>query len=387
MSAPLEQLQTRLTRYQGFLQQDPSNASLAQEVAELQLRLGQLAEARQILETALASHPGHGALLGALASVAIASNQPDEAIGILQGLQKAGQDHPVVHYNLAYALMLARRFDEAREVLLPIVADPQAPEAPVLLARCLHHLGELDDAIARLTDFVAQHPGHAEALGQLSLLQLDASNGPAALAAAEQSLAANPEDLGALVTMGSLALETQDQSTATGFFEHALANNPRSGRAWSGLGLATMLELDLPKAIEQLRHAVEHMPSHIGTWHALAWCQILAQDLDGALHSFEQSLEIDRSFGETHGGLAVIAVMQNRLAEADQSIKRALRLDPNSFAGRFAQSLVANKSDPERSQQMLQNILSSSIVPGGEPLSEILKRNITRRGPIAPRKH
>ena len=35
--------------------------------------------------------------------------------------------------------------------------------APVLYARLLHHLGELDEAIERLTAFVEKHPEHGEA--------------------------------------------------------------------------------------------------------------------------------------------------------------------------------------------------------------------------------
>lgn len=379
MNAPTEDLQARLERFSAFLAQDPGNANLAKEVADLRLRLGQFAEARELLQQALQQNPGHPALLGTLASVAMATNQPDEAIRILQELLQAGHDHPVTRYNLAYALALARRPAEAREILLPVVDDPQIPEAPVLLARCLHHIGELDEAIQRLNDFVAKHPGHAEALGMLSLLNLDALQVEAARTAAEQALKTNPNDLGGLVTMGSLALETQDDQTAGGYFERAVERHPQSGRAWSGMGLTTMLKLDLPKAIEQLKQAVHYLPNHIGTWHALAWCQLMANDIDGAKHSFEQSMEIDRSFGETHGGLAVVAVLQNRPADADQAIKRAMRLNPESFAGRFAQSLLLNKSDPAKAQELLKSIFAARVGVDGQTLQDILRRNIGQR--------
>ena len=389
MNAQAEDIPARLQRYSAFLAQDPGNAGLANEVASLRLRLGEFAEARALLQDALTRNPGHPALLGTLASVAMAANQPDEAIGILQGLLAAGHDHPVARYNLAYALALARRFAEAHATLLPVVDDPQIPEAPVLLARCLHHLGELDEAIRRLNAFTAKHPDHAEALGMLSLLNLDALQVEAARKAAEQALKTNPNDLGGLVTMGSLALETQDDQTAGSFFERAVERHPHSGRAWSGMGLTTMLKLDLPKAIGQLEQAVRYMPNHIGTWHALAWCQLMANDLEGAKRSFEQSMEIDRSFGETHGGLAVVAVMQNRPADAEQAIKRAMRLNPESFAGRFAQSLLLNKSDPAKAQELLKSIFAARVSVDGQTLQEILRRNISQRqaqskGPGAP---
>lgn len=384
MNAQPEQLRPRLERYRGFLAQDPENAGLAGEVADLHLHLGEFAEARQVLEKALASHPGHPQLLNTLASVAIASNQPVEAAKILQDLLQGGHDNPIIRYNLAYALVLGRHYTEARDILLPVVDDPRAPEAPVLLARCLHYLGDLDEAIERLTAFAARHPNHGEALGILSLLHLDAMHADAARTAAEQALRANADDLGALVTLGSLSLETQDDATATGYFEHALRRHPRSGRAWSGLGLAAMLRLDLDKAIEQLRHAVEHMPDHIGTWHALAWCQLMKNDIDGAKTSFERSMEIDRNFGETHGGLAVIAVLQNRPQDAEGHLKRALRLNPVSFAARFAQSLMAARNDPAKAREIMDGILASSLAPGMEPLRDIIKRNILKHQPKRP---
>jgi tetratricopeptide (TPR) repeat protein len=350
-------------------------------VASVHLRLGHFPEARSVLNTVLARHPSDPALLSTLASVAMASGAPTEAVDILQDLIQSGNDHPINRYNLAYAFLYVQRFSEAKEMLAPILANPQTPDAPVLMARCLHHLGQLDEAIPLLKEFVAKNPQHGDAQGVLALMQLDSSNGEEALAAAEKALEVNPHDLGALVTMGSLALDTQDGKTASGYFDLALVRHPQSGRAWGGKALATMLTLDLPKAIEQLNMAVTHMPNHIGTWHALAWCQLLTDNLDGAKLSFEKSMEIDRNFGETHGGLAVVAVLQNRLDDAEQSIKRAIRLNPGSFAGRFAQTLLLNKTNPEQAKALMQSILSTRLAEGGETLQQILQREMRRRQP------
>ena len=383
MSTPVQELQSQLERFTAYLAQDPENPSLANEVGQVHLRLGHFAEARAVLASALTRHRDDPALRSTLASVAMASGQADEAIEILKGLIGGGHDHPVNRYNLAYALMYAHRFAESREQLVTVLDDPAAPEAPVLLARCLHHLGEMDEAIERLNKFLALHPGHSEALGFLSLLHLDSMHSQEARRSAEQAIQHNPDDQSALITLGSLALETQDDKASTVYFEHALQRNPKSGRAWSGLGLATMLRLDLPKAREQLRQAVTHMPDHIGTWHALAWCQISANDVEGARRSFVKSMEIDRSFAETHGGLAVIAVIQNRLDEAQKLIKVALRLDPNSYAARFADSLLQSKSDPAKAQADIQKMLAAPLPGATESLQDALQRYMRRAAPPA----
>jgi Tfp pilus assembly protein PilF len=146
------------------------------------------------------------------------------------------------------------------------------------------------------------------------------------------------------------------------------------------MGLTDMLAQNLPKAIEDLKNAVRYMPNHIGTWHALAWCMIVSNDLASARESFDKAMEIDHNFGETHGGLAVIAVMEGRLTEAEGLIKRALRLDPRSFAARFAQSLMlAQRGKPEVAQELIQKILKSPVMEGGESLQDILLRTMPHR--------
>jgi predicted Zn-dependent protease len=106
------------------------------------------------------------------------------------------------------------------------------------------------------------------------------------------------------------------------------------------------------------------MPSHLGTWHALSWAQLVSDDVAGARKSMESAMEIDHNFGETHGGLAVIDIIENNKESAKERIKRALRLDKNSFAARFAQSLLLQESDPEKAQAIIKNIMSFQLSEG-----------------------
>jgi len=379
LNVQAQELRSRLDRYYGFLKQDRSNPNLITEVADLHLQLGEFLQARQVLENALSQWPDHAALKSRLATAAIASNQAGEAISLLQELMRGGTDNPVIRYNLAYALMLTSRFAEAKDLLIPIANSTEAPEAPLLLAQALHHLGEMEEAIKQVQAYLASAPNDANALGLLALLNLDVDDSVASKEAAEKALTANPDNLNALVSLGSLALAEQDEEQAKIYLDRAVTRHPKSGRAWSGRGLAAMLSLDLTHALEYFDQAVQHMPNHIGTWHSLAWCQILNNDLTGAQESFNRAMELDRNFGETHGGLAVVAILQNRLEEAPTMIKRALKLNPLSFAGRFAQSLMTQKSDPKKAQQMIQNILTSSAYPGGEPLKDVLTRVTLKR--------
>jgi tetratricopeptide (TPR) repeat protein len=391
LNAAAEELRAKLQRLGGFLKSDPANPSLALEVAELHAHLAEFAEAESVIVAALAKNPADARLRSQLATTYIAANQPEKAIGLLQSLLASGQAHPVLRYNLAYALLLARRAQEARDQLLAAVDSPEAaPQTKLLLARALHHCGDLEGAEKHISAYLNDAPADPEALGVAALIHFDSSHPERAKETAEQALEHNTDNLGALVTLGSLALEREDQTAANDYFARATERHPASGRAWSGMGLTSMFGFDLDRALEDLQRAVRHMPDHVGTWHSLAWCQIVRRDFAGAQASFDRAMALDRNFGETHGGLAVVHILQGRLDVAEPEVKRALRLDPNCFSGRFAQSLLLQKSDPEKAKAVVEGIMSSSAVPGGEKLQDILRRSLRRapagqRGPAGPK--
>jgi tetratricopeptide (TPR) repeat protein len=379
-----EQIRARLDRYESFAAQDPSNVSLLAEVAELRMRVGDFASAEAALDKALALSPGNPSLRSQQAVLAIASSQFERAVALSQELIAEGVTAAAVRYNLAYALMYLGRHAEAKEHLQAISDLPDAPDgALLLLARSLHHLGDVEEAMIFLHRHLERKPQDVDAQGAMALLALDAEDLGSAKEWGEKALHGNGENLEALVTLGSLALERQDAVEAKTHFDKAVARHPKSGRAWAGAGLTEMLDMQLDKAKGDLERAVLYMPSHIGTWHALAWARIVSNDLAGAEAAFAKALEIDRNFGETHGGLAVIAVMQGRTAEAERMTRIALRLDSMSFAGRFAQSLLlARQGNTGAAQDAIQKILNSPVAIGEEALGVRLAQLLRERKKI-----
>jgi hypothetical protein len=71
-------------------------------------------------------------------------------------------------------------------------------------------------------------------------------------------------------------------------------------------------------------------------------------------------------------------VLQGKADVAEGEVKRALRLDPTCFSGRFAQSLLLQKSDPEKARAIVRGIMSSSVVEGGEKLQDMLRRTLSK---------
>jgi Tfp pilus assembly protein PilF len=141
-----------------------------------------------------------------------------------------------------------------------------------------------------------------------------------------------------------------------------------------------MRENKLQAARRALRHAIECMPDQLASYNVLAWLEIFEQDYAAARRTLEQCLDKDRNFGETHGTLAVLAALENDWDEAERLAATAVRLDADSFAGRYAQSLILkHRGKPERGDQLLASILKGADLPGGGTLFDAMQRFMARR--------
>lgn len=378
MNAAVEDLWNQLARFKTFLQQDPENPKLIMQVAEMLYRLGEFDEAITLIDSALINYPNDSGLQFLKANAAMASGRAGISIKLLQTLLQSGITEPVIRYNLAYALLYEGQYSEALEQLDLIKNNvDQLPELPVLRARVLHHLGDLEQAISSAEQYIMDNPDSSETYGVLALLYYDEGQNDIARKWAEQSLTINDSSLEALIALGSIAADGQNQEEAAKYFEAATEKYPTSGRSWSGKGLANMMDMDLDKAIDDLNKAVKYMPNHIGTWHGLAWCQLIKDDIAGAKNSLLMSLDIDRNFGETYGGLAVIDILEGNYREAEIKVKKALRLDPASFSGRFAKSLLLERGgDAEKAKKMIQQILNSRIGDDNETVQMKISRYV-----------
>lgn len=375
-TGPARQLQ----QYEGYLASDPSNPGLLASVIEMALSLGEHARAQRHAAAAIALHPDDPAFQALLANVLLAQRDWQGAAEVFETLLASYTD---VHlaYNLAYAYVWQGRHAEAYALLAPYGEQAElAPAAVTLLVRCLHHLGQLDQAVALLQANSARCEADPVFLGAASVALLDAGDVAEADRLSALALASGKRPVEALLVAGTLTLgRNTDAALASAYFEEALAKKPDEGRSWAGLGLASMLNNDLGRAAEQLDKALAFMPGHIGTWHTLAWCKIFTGDLAGAEAIFQHALGMDRNFGDSHGGLAVVQAMQGQRALAELSIKRALGLDPDSMSAKYAQMVLSGAaSDPARFREMSMGLLATRRGPFGQNMAEMVKQHVAR---------
>lgn len=380
-TATAGELTARLSRLQGFLDQDPDNLNLLAEVGDLALACGDLPAARTAIQHGLELRPGDPYFSLRMSSIAIAEGNFDEALQNTGGLLDAGHRDAAVRFNHAFALVHTGAFADARDVLAGLYAE-QAPYPLVvpLLIRAHHYLGEIPEAIAVAQGYLESHPENGEVAGMLSLLYFDSDDLEQARAWSRKALAGAPDNLDALLAAGGAALGAEDVEEARSALLHAVSVEPRNGRAWSNLALADMLQFDLDAARDKLTQALKYMPGHIGTWHVLGWIELLQGRVDAAENCFRQALAIDENFGETHGGLAAVAAMRGHWEEAEKCAKIARRLDPESMSQHYAQILrLQQDGQAGAAMEALKSALLQGKAPAGGNLLEMLGRVVQRQ--------
>jgi predicted AlkP superfamily phosphohydrolase/phosphomutase/tetratricopeptide (TPR) repeat protein len=131
---------------------------LSQRVAGALLELGEMDEARQLLESALGNDPENALVHAQLAGIHFRARRFDQAIGAAVESLSLLYFQPGLHAFLGQALMETKRFDEAeRELLVAVSQSPRHIAAHELLAKLYReHLNRPADAFA--------HEGRARSL-------------------------------------------------------------------------------------------------------------------------------------------------------------------------------------------------------------------------------
>ncbi|WP_447501307.1 tetratricopeptide repeat protein [Acinetobacter oleivorans] len=354
----------QLKRWLSFLEQDPQNGHLINSIFESALIVNNVDVLQHMLDHIKEQQLSDPQVNRMASLVSLQLGKFPEAISFSQHVLGTEFENTTVLHNLAYAQLYMNQYEQAYLTLQPLMSSSALVEADtyVLYARILHHLEQPAGAIASLRNAINLNPRHAEALGNLALLQYETNNNFSdylnVKETAQQALAINPYQFEALLALGEVQLNERSISAAQNTFNLTLEHYPQAGRAWSGLGQLEFYEMNLEKAEQHLLKAVEYMNNHVGTWHVLAWCYILKQDIANAEKAFEISLPLNTEFADSYGGLAVVEAMKNNTSKAKQLIQQAYDIDEHSMAAQYAEYVLLNNANQvDAAQQKMNNIL------------------------------
>ncbi|MBR8834652.1 MAG: tetratricopeptide repeat protein [Stigonema ocellatum SAG 48.90 = DSM 106950] len=348
------------------LEQDPSNLALRIEAICSACQAEQWATARQLVEHGLTGSPDSPALRALSGVIHLQSKQYGLAIEQFSLALDAAPSDPDIRLNLSTALFLEAQYAQSLEHLCDSSWFTALPAAWTLRARCLHHLGRMEEAISDCMARLRRDPSDAETLGVMALAWVDLGNVELALQNAAHALELDPRQPEALLASASAHSMMQDYARARAALEVLLTVDANCGRGWMCLALVETECFRLEAAKLAIANALRHLPQHIGAWHTHGWLLLMTREVDAAAQAFDQALQLDRTFAETRGAIAVIHVLQGHEVQARGEIKRALRLDTNCSAARYAELLLMLRhGQHEEAKELLNAYLSRPIGTSG----------------------
>jgi tetratricopeptide (TPR) repeat protein len=331
----------RLERLEPFLRSDPDNLPLHRECVDLAMQGRAFERALELVDARLSRHPAESEAQFARSNALIGLKRYDEALGILKALEAQGVTAAGVLSNLTLCHFALRNYANSRAYAEQLLAAGQVhPDTVRMAVSSLHHLGEMDAAVALADQHAALGEQHGALAGVFAMAYLDANDAAQAAKYAAIALRHNPDSIDGLVVSATLAASQLEAEKATRQYARVVELAPRNGRGWLGLGLMAFQYMDFPRAREFLQRGLADLPDHVGSWLALGWSHLVTGEVDPAEKYFQHALELDRNFAECHGAIAAIHALRGERATAERHIEIAERLDRTGLSVHYAHAVL-----------------------------------------------
>jgi len=280
-----------------------------------------------------------------LARVHLQRQQNQQAVDVLE---RALADHPGDRYALQLLGTAYRRLgrtDEAEYALAvgvtgePAWPDPSTDEMlryrrgfAVRLkdATAYFSSGQLALAISLLEQLRQEKPDDVALMNHLGEVYVAADRAGEGVQLLEQVVARDPERFEAYVNLASGYLNENDLVRATAAIDRAIAINPRLGRSHETRGLILWRRDDEHGAVEAFRAAVHYDPRDV---RAYVWKGMVEMNLGrptDALDSFTRATHLDPTRVDAWVGIADATMSLGAWDRAAAAVQRALQLNPDA---------------------------------------------------------
>jgi tetratricopeptide (TPR) repeat protein len=335
--------------------------------AQLQLRAGNIKEARRTLEKLLDS--GDGKVDQHLLSLLpmLSDEDPHNADMLMRELAKPFPDSAPANYAtsvlalqagdaryalekatraselepkwlkpklvLGRALLLDGKVEEAIDYMARIIGDTQDPDPDARMELALMYMsaGRVDDALSQVNQIQLEQPDRADALRLMAIINFRQNNLDAALADFEDLLASGRFTMDALYYLARIADVRNEHARAIQLYlqvrvgQFAVTSQRRAAAL-------TALELNEPEdALHQLSQFGEQNPEHAVDM-VLARAQLLTalERYDEALEYYDKARKFRPDDEDTALGRAALLLRMDRLQDAIDAYRVALRSWPDS---------------------------------------------------------
>lgn len=307
---------------------EPASA-FAMELADFLDGQGRSAEARPLLERAVAADPTYQPAWTRLAELAFEERRYDDALAAAGAVLERSPRHRGSLLVKARVHLARRETDQAQEALQKLLEQyPNDAEVQIQMARVHTQAGNPKLAEAALARAVELAPERLDA--QLALAEMNRAGGaPEVAAETYESLVQRlPGNAQLHESLGQARLEAGDAAGALESFQKARELAPERARSAYGLGLALAKLGRRDEARRAFETALELNPSYVA-----ALARVL--DLDVAAGQASKALARLEKQRALAPGVAGFEHMRGRLlesrgdrVEAEAAFRAALELDP-----------------------------------------------------------
>lgn len=330
------EMEEKLNRYLGYLEQDQTNVDLLLTVSAYCLQLGDRARAQNYLDQAKTNS---GQPFWSKQGIVYLETQQLEAAqeAFVEALKE--EQSPTNIFNLSFCLFLSQNYEAALALIINI---PELPDEVLFMkAKILLHLQKPDDAIALLKALQNKNPDDADVSGLLALLYFDLYELELAEFLSTHALECNPYQYDALLTV--LLLKTFNKEATVSEIQTFLSSSPNESRLWFALGILFIKEEQIHSAIESFTKVTEIWPHFYEAWIQLGWCSLYQDDLEKTVTFFQKAVTIDENKADGWGGLSLVYALQNNNSKASHCLTKALSLNNQCYLAELSDLILKNQ--------------------------------------------
>lgn len=339
---------------------DPEHRDSLKLKGDLLRATGKTAEATAVYQALLQIDPRLVNARLALAGIAIAENRLPDARKEADTALKAMPNSLQARYTSALIDFQERKTERARDTLAAVLkAAPGYLPALLLGGSIEFTLGNLQTAEAHLSKVVKAIPSNLYAVRLMAATQLRLGRPDDAERTLAPALKAASHDPSVLVIAGEIALAKKDFAKASSYFEQAAKRSPDSAAIRTELGIARLAEGDR-RALADLQAAagMEGDSSRADTFIILS--QLRDKQFDAALASIAamEKKQPNSPLVWNYRGAAYVGKRDR--ARARESFGQAVKLNPAFFpaAANLARLDLQDKQ-PAAARQRFEGLLKA----------------------------
>ena len=339
-----------------FARRRPLDPAMSLLLGKVDVRTGRFREAEEILTAIVGRSPGNLEAADALAALFEYQKKYDQAIGIYQGLLRAGASSAYLRDRIgSLHLEAGRPKDAIRELEEGQRIDPTDGRGLLALGQAYEAAGEPEAALARYEQLIRREPGNLEArFHRGRLLQkegrsaeaaagfreiIDLANGRGAVTEREATVLALTHS-----QIGLLEMAARNYQAAAEAFNRALdASDDPGPELFLLLGRAN-LEGGRPAEAEKvMQEAARRHPGDLDLKAFEGEMLLVRGDLAGARAFYAALLREQGGSSQAYARVSEALLRQKRFAEAEAILKEGTRHHPSDDGLLFARGAAMER--------------------------------------------